>query len=168
MSHELEAFLSTWSAEAPRTISLLKTLPTSSYDFRPYPGARSMGELAWHLAELDGYVGHGVLSGSFDAKERPAGLERPRAVAELAPGYERVHTEAIAKVRKLQETDLDRIIPFFGGRPMPIRRILWDALLHHSLHHRGQLVTMCRIAGGTPPGLYGPTLEETEARKAKV
>jgi uncharacterized damage-inducible protein DinB len=89
-------------------------------------------------------------------------------VAELAPGYERVHRAGFEKVRALSESDLDRSIKFFDGRPMPIRRLLWDALLHHQLHHRGQLALICRLAGGIPIGLYGPTKEEMEAMKART
>jgi uncharacterized damage-inducible protein DinB len=36
------------------------------------------------------------------------------------------------------------------------------------MHHRGQLALMSRMAGGVPPGLYGPNREEMEARKAKA
>jgi uncharacterized damage-inducible protein DinB len=38
-------------------------------------------------------------------------------------------------------------------------------LLSHLIHHRGQLVLMTRLAGGTPPGMYGPTREEMAAMK---
>jgi uncharacterized damage-inducible protein DinB len=167
MSHELEVFLKTCEGEAPRTIALLKSLPEGKYDFRPDPDGRSLGELAWHLAEVDAYMGHGVSKGKFDFGDRPAGIERPRTIAELAPGYERINRDAIAKLRALGDIDLETTVTFFDGRPMPIRRILWDAMLHHQLHHRGQLTLMCRLAGGTPPGLYGPTREEMAAMKAR-
>jgi uncharacterized damage-inducible protein DinB len=50
-------------------------------------------------------------------------------------------------------------VTYFDGRELTIRQVLWDLLLHHLIHHRAQLVLMCRMAGGTPPGLYGPNRE---------
>ena len=57
----------------------------------------------------------------MDAK--PPHIERPRAVEELAPGYELVHREGGERIRKLTPEDLDRAIPFFDGSPMTIRDI---------------------------------------------
>ena len=53
MATELEAFLRVWDEEAKKTADLLRALPEGSYDFRPDPGGRSLGEMAWHLAEGD-------------------------------------------------------------------------------------------------------------------
>lgn len=168
---ELDSFLRAWEYEAQNTLKVLRALPEGKYDFKPDPEGRSLGELAWHLAEIDAYMSWIIDRGSFDANERPPGIERPRQIAELAPGYERVHREALARVQKLEGTDLHRKTPFFGGREIPITTILWDATLHHLIHHRGQLVLMTRLAGGTPPGMYGPNREEwtkmMEAMKAK-
>jgi uncharacterized damage-inducible protein DinB len=96
---------------------------------------------------------------------RPPNIERPRTVDALAPEYERVHREAVARIRKLTPDDLDRTIAFFAG-PMTIRDILWQAIMAHGIHHRGQLTLMCRLAGGQPPGLYGPNREEMAAMRA--
>jgi len=87
------------------------------------------------------------------------------AVEALAPGFERVHREAVERIRKLTPADLDRTIQFFTG-PMTIRDILWNAILAHGIHHRGQLSLMCRLAGGQAPGLYGPNREETAAMRS--
>ena len=89
-------------------------------------------------------------------------IERPRTVEALAPGYERIHREAVARIRKLKPEDLDRSVPFFTG-PLPIRDILWGMIISHGIHHRGQLTLMCRLAGGQAPGLYGPNREEMAA-----
>jgi len=98
---------------------------------------------------------------------KPPNLERPRQVEALAPGYHRVHKEAVARIKKLTPADMDRTIPFFG-QSLAIRDILWDMIILHSVHHRGQLALMCRLAGGQAPGLYGPNREEMAAMRAKA
>jgi uncharacterized damage-inducible protein DinB len=161
---ELERFIATWEREAKQTEKLLAALPPTQYDFRPDPKGRSLGEMAWHLAEIDGYMSRGVASGKFDFETKMPGLERPRVVAELAPGYKRVHEAAVAVVRSLKPERLDDSTPFMG-RSMRNGDILWFVLLHHAIHHRGQLVLLTRLAGGVPPGLYGPTREEMAAMR---
>ena len=165
--NELEMFLSTWDREAESTLKLLRALPTTQYDFRPDAGGRSLGELAWHLAEGDAYMSSGIEAGKFSMDAKPPNIERPRTVEALAPGYERIHREAVARIRKLRVEDLDRSVPFFVGS-MPIRDILWGMIIAHGIHHRGQLTLMCRLAGGQAPGLYGPNREETVAMRANA
>ena len=96
--NELEMFLSTWDREAENTVKLLRALPATQYDFRPDPGGRSLGELAWHLAEGDAYISYGIDVGQFTMDAKPPNIERPRTVEALAPGYERIHREAVARV----------------------------------------------------------------------
>jgi uncharacterized damage-inducible protein DinB len=162
---ELERFLSVWDQEAASTVKLLRALPSANYDFRPDAGGRSLGELAWHLAEGDAYMSYGIERGAFDMALKPPHIERPREIAALAPAFERVHQDAVARLRKLKPEDLDRSLAFFG-RSIPIREILWSMIIFHGIHHRGQLSLMCRLAGGQAPGLYGPNREEAAAMRA--
>src|SRR3954471_21101429 len=111
--NELEMFLGAWEREAASTIKLLKALPQDKYDFRPDAGGRSLGELAWHLAEGDGYMSFGISRGQFAMDTRPPHMDRPRTVGELAPGFELVHADAVSRLRALTEPDLDRVLPFF-------------------------------------------------------
>ena len=39
-------------------------------------------------------------------------------------------------------------------------------LLHHSIHHRGQLSTYLRPMGAKVPAMYGESYDSAEARKA--
>jgi uncharacterized damage-inducible protein DinB len=162
---ELDSFLASWDREAANTVKLLQALPVTEYDFRPDPGGRSLGELAWHLAEADAYLSYGIERGEFSLDIKPPNIERPRTVEALAPGFERIHREAVARIRALKPEDLDRTIHFFTGT-RTIRDLLWDAILSHHIHHRGQLSLMCRLAGGCAPGMYGPNREETAAMRA--
>jgi uncharacterized damage-inducible protein DinB len=165
--NELEMFLASWDREAANTVKLLEALPPTQYDFRPDAGGRSLGELAWHLAEGDAYMSFGIERGDFTMSAKPPNIERPRTVDALAPGYERIHREAVARIRRLKPEDLDRTIKFFTG-PWTIRDILWNGILAHGIHHRGQLSLMVRLAGGKAPGLYGPNREESAAMRASA
>lgn len=163
--HEMRSFIEALERHAGRVTRVLESLPEGSYDFRPDAGGRSLGELAWHLPELEAYMSWGVEKGTFSMGDRPPGIERPREIAALAPGYRRVHGEAMARVKSWKPDVFDRKIPFFDDQPHAVRDILWEATLHHSLHHLGQLTVIARLAGGKPPGLFGPNREETAAMR---
>ena len=166
MPDELQTFISFWNNEAKKTADLLRTLPADQYDFRPDPEARSLGELAWHLAEVDAYPTWSIEQGGFQPGARPQGMERPRSIEALAPGYERIHAESVERVQRLTSADLDRKLRYFTDKEMPIRQLLWGAVLFHMIHHRGQLSILCRLAGGTVPSIFGPNREQMAALRA--
>jgi uncharacterized damage-inducible protein DinB len=166
MNRELQEFLTTWARETSGTLALLDGLPEDKYDTRAEPGGRSMGELAWHLAEVEAYVSSGIAQGGFTFPVKPPHLDRPRRVEQLAPAFQTVHDEAVARVSALEDADLDRQIRHADGNLYTIRELLWRQLLLQVVHHRGQLTVLCRIAGGIPPGLFGRTREDTPARRS--
>lgn len=167
-STELATFRAVWNSEAEGTIKVLERLPMGQYDFRPDPKGRSLGELAWHLSEIDACLSLGLVLGRFSFEDEPPNLKRPRELGLLAPGYRRVHEEALARLEQIQDAHLDQAVTFFDGRQISIREVLWDQLLHHLIHHRAQLVLLCRMAGGMPPGLYGPNREEMQAMRDRM
>jgi len=167
-THQLDTFRSVWNAEAERTVQVLSALPDGQYDFRPDPDGRSIGEMAWHLSEIDACLSYGIVLGRFRFEDEPPNLKRPRELAALAPGYQRIHQEAVSRLDGLADVDLDRTAQYFDGRTVTYREILWNELLHHLIHHRAQLMLLVRMAGGTPPGLYGPNREEMKAIMARM
>ena len=134
----------------------MRALPVEHYDLRPDAGGRSLGELAWHLAEVDAFVSLGIARRDFTFKDKPPRLERPRRVEELAPAYRVVHDDAVERLAALQESDLDTDVRYADGQLWTVRNLLWQKLLLHHVHHRGQLTLLCRLAGGVPPPLFGP------------
>jgi uncharacterized damage-inducible protein DinB len=166
-TNELERFRTAWDLEAQLTSRMLESIPGDQYDFRPDPDGRSLGEMAWHLSEIEGYISYGIPQGAVTFQEAPPNMQRPREVRLLAPGYERIHKEAVARLATLTEADLDREIPFADQR-LPIRHILWGTILMHEIHHRGQLSLMIRLAGGTPAPIYGPNREAMAAMRART
>ena len=166
-TNEVETFRRAWEEVAQGTIQLLESLPENKYDLRPDKEGRSLGELAWHLSEIEGYISHGITKGAVTFQEAPPNLKRPREVRLLAPGYRQVHDEAVARLVNLTPADLDRELPF-ADRRMPIRDMLWGTILSHLVHHRGQLSLLCRLAGGRPPAIYGPNREEMAAMRERM
>ncbi|HWG87563.1 MAG TPA: DinB family protein, partial [Candidatus Acidoferrales bacterium] len=61
--------------------------------------------------------------------------------------------------------DLTRSIDFRGMFQLPAVMFLQTSL-NHSIHHRGQLSTYLRPAGGKVPAIYGESYDSAEARKA--
>jgi uncharacterized damage-inducible protein DinB len=168
MQTELSEFSRQWEHETEGTLALMRALPRDHYDFRPDAGGRSLGELAWHLAEVDAYVSTGIVRGEFRFDVKPPHIERPRSVEQLAPAFRVVHDEAVARIAQLDPADLEREIRYADGALWTIRDLLWRKLLLHAVHHRGQLTLLCRLAGGVPPGLFGRTREEQAAQRAAV
>ena len=166
MKNELDLFKETWEHENTKTVKLLESLPRDQYDFRPDPEARSLGELAWHLAEPEAYGTFAIERGAFSREARPPGIERPRKVEELGPAFQRVHRDAVERVNKVRPDDLDRSINSFTGQPITVRNVLWDFMLLHGIHHRGQLSLLSRQAGAHVPPIYGPTRETAPLRKS--
>ena len=166
--NEIDTFRAVWNSEAQSTIRLLEMLPTDQYDFRPDPKGRSIGELAWHLSEIDACLSFGIAERRFRLEDEPPNLKRPREIKLLAPGFRRIHEEAVARLGKLRNDQLDELVTYFDGQRITIREVLWTLLLHHLIHHRGQLVLLCRLAGGAPPGLFGPNREEMQAIQARM
>ena len=113
----------------------------------------------------------GIEAGQFSMDMKVPNIERPKRVEELAPKYEQVHREAVARIRKLKPEDLDRNIQFFTG-PMTVRDILWGAIMAHGIHHRGQLsVPYAHSSGpgtGGRPGPHAASAREEPALQIDV
>jgi uncharacterized damage-inducible protein DinB len=165
---EIDTFRDAWNAEARDTLRVLDALPSDQYDFRPDPKGRSIGEMAWHLSEIDGCLSFGIAQRRFRLEDEPPIPKRPRETALLASGYRQVHEEAVARLEDLRDDDLEETVDYFDGRRVTLRHVVWDELLHHLIHHRAQLVLLCRMAGGAPPGLYGPNREEMQAIRDRL
>ncbi len=164
MNAELQNFLTQWEHETNGTLALMRALPPDQYDFRPDAGGRSLGELAWHLAEVDAYVSTGIERGEFKFDVKPPNIARPLSLDAFARAFQVVHDDAVARIAQLE--DLSREIRYADGQLWTIRNLMWRKLLMHAVHHRGQLTLMCRLAGGVPPALFGRTREQSPAQAA--
>src|SRR6476620_12347526 len=105
--NELDRFRTVWNMEAQLTNRLLEALPPDQYDFRPDPKGRSLGEMAWHLSEIDACLSFGIALRRFRFEDEPPDLKRPREIKLLAPGYRHIHDQAVVRLEGLTGDQLE-------------------------------------------------------------
>jgi uncharacterized damage-inducible protein DinB len=156
MDATIGQFLREWKKESEATLRIMSCLSDASLAQQAGPGGRTLGYLAWHivltLGEMGGKAGLPVQAPPEDSGE-------PRQAAEIAAAYRTARDSVAALVQSTWRDDmLDGEISMYG-RPWRRADVL-DSLVHHQIHHRGQMTVLMRQAGLVVPGIYGPAREE--------
>ena len=71
-------------------------------------------------------------------------------------------------MQRLENTTPDQLVKtvdFRGRLQLPAVMYL-QMMLHHSVHHRGQLSAYLRPMGGKVPAIYGESFDTAAAKKA--
>jgi uncharacterized damage-inducible protein DinB len=147
------------------TKSIIEAIPLDKGDYRPDEISKSALELAWHIAATEMRFMEAVPAGAFDLSPRP----RPDSIKhskDLTVWYTDNFQSHFDKLTKLSNEQLLKIVDFRGLFQLPAVMYL-NILLHHSIHHRGQLSTYLRPMGARVPSIYGESYDAAEARKAK-
>jgi uncharacterized damage-inducible protein DinB len=146
------------------TTAIIKAIPTNKGDYQPDRISKTALDLAWHIVAAEMRFMDAVVAGEFDLSPRP----RPESVknsADLVESYEKNFQTRFEKLTKLSGDHLVKIVDFRGMFQLPVVMYL-DFLLHHSIHHRGQLSMYLRPMGAKVPSIYGENYDAAEARKA--
>ena len=146
------------------TKSIIEAIPLDKGDYRPDKISKSALELAWHIVAAEARFMEAVPAGEFDLSPRP----RPDSVknsVDLSGWYTDNFGPRFEKLTKLSNEQLLKIVDFRGLFQLPAVMYL-NFLLHHSIHHRGQLSMYLRPMGARVPAIYGESYDSAEARKA--
>ncbi len=151
-----ELILSTIVAESKTTRKVIAAIPEVSKDYRPDRLSRTARELAWHIV----YEDVAFLNKFADMKiEMAPAPPAPATMAEILRWHEANFPSAVNRVRQLTTQQLLTPVPFFGFMTEPLFK--YQILVNnHSVHHRGQLASYIRPAGGKVPSIYGPSADE--------
>jgi uncharacterized damage-inducible protein DinB len=147
------------------TKSVIEAIPLDKGEFRPDGISKSALDLAWHIVATEMRFMEAVQAGAFDLSPRP----RPDSIKnskDLTAWYTANFESHFDELTKLSNDQLLKIVDFRGLFQMPAVMFL-NILLHHSIHHRGQLSTYLRPMGAKVPSIYGESYDAAEARKAK-
>ena len=159
----IDSMLSELDEEAKTTRRVLERVPGNQLAWRPHEKARTLGELALHVAMVPGGVAQLVSSPS--PAQAPNFIDvSPKSAAELVPSLD----DSIAKAKKALGgmDDAAAMEPWTlmaGSRKIltvPRAVMLRSVMLNHWYHHRGQLTTYLRALGAPVPSIYGPSADE--------
>jgi uncharacterized damage-inducible protein DinB len=158
----VDAILMELDQEAETTKRLFDVIPEDRLSWRPHPKARSLGELAMHIATLQGGVAE--LS-QPEIREIPNFPPDPQAGSrsEILAAF----AESLKKAKAVvASTDDARALANFtatkqGKTLMKVPRIFFwrSILLNHNYHHRGQLAAYLRELDVKMPSIYGPSAD---------
>jgi uncharacterized damage-inducible protein DinB len=149
--------------EAQTTRRVLERVPENQLAWRPHPKARTLGELALHVAMVPGAVAE--LIGSPSPAQVPQFTDPVlKSVSELIPALD----ESIAKARKvlggMNDAALMATWRMMQGErevfAVPRVALLRSIMLNHWYHHRGQLSVYLRELDVPIPSIYGPSADE--------
>jgi uncharacterized damage-inducible protein DinB len=158
-------FLIEFDHEMGQTRRLLERLPDDRLDFRPHPRSKTLGALAFHVAEIPRWTSNLLGAESYDltpdlGKTPPEPAGRAEILAAHDAKVEKARADFAAQT---DETLASKCSIRRGTETvvsMPRRAVLRQFLMNHVIHHRGQLALYLRLLDVPVPALYGPSADE--------
>jgi uncharacterized damage-inducible protein DinB len=158
----IDGMLQELEQEAQTTRRVLERVPDKHLAWRPHETARTLGELALHVAIVPGSVASIASQSQVQAPQFTD--PSPRNASELIPALD----ESIAKAKSLlggmDDATLNAMWRMMQGErevfAIPRVALLRSVMLNHWYHHRGQLTVYLRELGVSIPSIYGPSADE--------
>ena len=160
-----DSLLPEFDQEMAATRVVLARLPESSFAWKPHDRSYALGGLATHLAQIP-HWGCAILTrdGHDLSAARPSADMLP-TVAAVLERFDQHVTEVRRAMLEMIDADLQTPWALRRGDhlilSMPRIAALRRFVLHHMVHHRGQLTVYLRLQGVPLPPLYGPSADET-------
>ncbi len=159
----VDALLQELEQEARTTRRVLERVPENQLSWRPHRKARTLGQLALHVAIVPGGIAQ-LVSSPSPAQSPQFTDPSPTSAAEIIRALE----ESLARANTLlggmsDEAVMEKWTLKQGeGELFTVPRfaLLRSLMLNHWYHHRGQLTVYLRELGVLIPSIYGPSADE--------
>ena len=158
-----DALLADYDHEMGTTRKLLERLPDDKLSWKPHAKSMSLGGLATHLCNLPHWGGTILNDASFDLADAPPNLAEKTSRADILASFD----ETRARTRGwMDKSDAEYNAPWTlkrSGKQMftlPRVAAFRSFVLHHVIHHRGQLSVYLRLNDVLIPSIYGPSADE--------
>jgi uncharacterized damage-inducible protein DinB len=158
----IDSLLQELEQEARTTRRVLERVPDDQLTWRPHQKARTLGELAMHVASVPGGVAS--LAAQSPVQAPQFGDSSPASAAELVPTLDQSIEKAKSVLGGMDDATLLATWRLMQGDrevlALPRVAFLRSVMLNHWYHHRGQLTTYLKQLDVPIPSIYGPSADE--------
>lgn len=158
-----QALLAELERESKTTRSILEKIPTEHLDYKPHEKSYTLGALAAHIGEINGWLD---LMLNADELDFATMNYTPPAIKESAD-IMKVFEENLAKGKvELQNATDEKFNGTWRMRhgnqiffELPRAEVIRTWVFNHIIHHRAQVGVYLRLLNITLPSSYGPTAD---------
>ena len=160
----LEPMLSEFREEAAITRRVLERVPADKLSWKPHPKSMSLGQLAFHVANIPGSLAQLAQLDEFDASKANFNPPGPSDVKEIHAAFEQsVRSAEDCLCNMSEQKALGKWRLVVRGKEafaLPRTGVLRSIMLNHWYHHRGQLSVYLRLLDVPVPVIYGRSADE--------
>jgi uncharacterized damage-inducible protein DinB len=155
----IEQFRGAYATEHARTKKVLSAFPAEQSEFKPHEKSNSARQLAWtfvveEMMMLKTLTSEPVLGSGFPPP--------PDSWQTIVDQFDEQHERVMKQLRTGDGASLAPVKFFTGPKQtadFAAMDFLWF-MLFDQIHHRGQMSSYLRPAGGKVPAIYGPSGDE--------
>jgi len=140
-----ERYVEGWLRHRSVLVELLERVPEGNIGFKPWAGAKGLGDLALHVCTAGQMWVGAVSTGHF---VRPSKLETPESMAGLCTRVRELTKQTQDNLLALTDAQIEATVdgaPIFG---FALPGSAWlTAMREHEIHHKGQLFVYARMTG---------------------
>jgi uncharacterized damage-inducible protein DinB len=145
------------------TRRLLERLPDDKLAWRPHDKSMSLGGLATHLSQIASWGGTILNDPSFDLAGAPPNVAEQTSRAAILASFDDTRARTRAWMDKT-DGEYNSLWTLKRGEQqvfsVPRVAAFRNFVLHHIIHHRGQLSVYLRLNDVPVPAIYGPSADE--------
>jgi uncharacterized damage-inducible protein DinB len=160
----IDGMLQELEQETRTTRRVLERVPDDRLAWRPHEKARTLGELALHVAIVPGAIAEFVACPSPVQAPRFGPDPSPTSASELVPALDQSIAKANKALGSMDDATIMQTWRMMQGErevlAVPRVAFLRSVMLNHWYHHRGQLTVYLRELGVSIPSIYGPSADE--------
>src|SRR3954470_6424487 len=158
-----DALLADYDHEMGTTRRLLERLPDGRLPWKPHEKSMSLGALATHVSRIPTWGGIILDDAYFDLAEAPPPGDELTSCAAILASFDAARAKTRAAMDKIDgEYNSLWTLKRAGQQIFSVPRVaaFRSFVLHHIIHHRGQLSVYLRMNEVPVPAIYGPSADE--------